>query len=374
MSLRPYLPLVAAAALVAGAASTPVRAAELSIGVPIAQAGVYAFVGNPGLKAMKQAAEESNAAGELGANKIKLIVEDDNSDRGQAITLANRMIRGDQVIALVGAAGTTPALAIAGVANDQKVPMIAMATSPAVTQAGKYSYHVMAGPTLQIDRITSYAFERFKPKTVATIGARDNEGATAQARRAREWLTGKTNVLPEESVLGSDTDFTPLVTKLAAVQPDMVFVSLFEASAAGLVVQARQMGLKSQIVGPTTMVGPGFLRIGGPAVEGVVAPTDYSIDRTDKMNQDFVAGYKKRYGENPDNWAALGYTAMRVVINAIKASGANPTRESVTEQMAKTKDMPSILGTGKYSFDASREPVYDMAILTVKGGKYVLAE
>ncbi len=374
MSLRPFLPLIAAAALGAGAVSGSANAADLVIGVPIAQAGVYAFVGVPGMKGMKQAAEEANDSGELGANKIKLIVEDDNSDRGQSITLANRMIRGDKVLAIVGAAGTTPALALAGVANDQKVPMISMATSPAITQAGKYSYHVMAGPTLQIDRIVSFAFDKYKPKTFASVNARDNEGATVQVKRAREWLQGKVTLLPEESVLGSDTDFTPVVTKLAASQPDMFFIGLFEASSASMAVQARQMGVKSLIVGSTSLVGPGFLRIGGPAVEGVIAPTDYVLERADKLNQDFVAGYKKRYGENPDNWAALGYTSMRVVINAIKASGAEPTRESVTEHMAKTKDMPSVLGTGKYGFDASREPVYDMAILTVKGGKYVPAE
>ncbi len=56
--------------------------------------------------------------------------------------------------------------------------------------------------------------------------------------------------------------------------------------------------------------------------------------------------------------------------SAIRNAGPNPTRESVREAMAKTKDVPVALGGGTYSLDANRIPSYGIRVLQLKGGKY----
>lgn len=63
---------------------------------------------------------------------------------------------------------------------------------------------------------------------------------------------------------------------------------------------------------------------------------------------------------------------MTVVAHALKAAGPNPTRESLRDALAKTKDVPVVIGTGKYSY-VNRIPTYGSTFLMVKDGKFVPA-
>ena len=114
-----------------------------------------------------------------------------------------------------------------------------------------------------------------------------------------------------------------------------------------------------------------FTVIGGKAVEGAIFVADYFPGMQTPENQRFVAAYRKRYNRLPDNGAALGYTAIKIAATAIQAAGAKPTRASIREALAGLKNMPTILGTGQFSFDGNRGAKYNGVILTVKGGKIV---
>ena len=65
---------------------------------------------------------------------------------------------------------------------------------------------------------------------------------------------------------------------------------------------------------------------------------------------------------------------MYVVATGIKNAGANPTRETVRDAVTKTKDVPVVIGSGKYSLDTNRWPLYGISILTVKNGQFVQVE
>ena len=79
------------------------------------------------------------------------------------------------------------------------------------------------------------------------------------------------------------------------------------------------------------------------------------------------------YGTDADNYGAMGYAAMRTTAAALKEAGPNPTRDSVRDALAHLKDVPTILGDGKVSYDADRSPHYGMNVLVVKDGQFVLA-
>jgi branched-chain amino acid transport system substrate-binding protein len=116
-----------------------------------------------------------------------------------------------------------------------------------------------------------------------------------------------------------------------------------------------------------------FLRVGGKAVEGAVFFADYFNAVDTPANKTYVAAFKEKYKRAPDNVSALGLTALHVAAAAIKASGPNPTRESIRAALAGIKDFPTILGKGTFSFDANRNPHYGQVILMVKNGDFVIA-
>ena len=82
----------------------------------------------------------------------------------------------------------------------------------------------------------------------------------------------------------------------------------------------------------------------------------------------FTAG-----GTEADNWAAVGYSGIRVALQALKAAGPNPSRDAIRIALSKTKDVPVVVGQAKYSVNADRIPYSGMSVMQVKNGKFVIA-
>ena len=371
-----FLTRIALAGLTAGAFAFPAAAQEIPIGVPMALTGPYAFVGVPIRNGIVLALEEANAANTLGA-KIRIIGEDTASDKGQAISLTNRLASVDKVLMMLGPTSSIEGTAAAPVANDLKLPMFTSAVSADVLKAGPWSYKVTASPRDIMAELGHYATGKLNVKKVAYVFNRDNDGFVAQKNIIRDVMkeAGAVNVA-EEGILGSDTDFTALATKLAGAGADAIFVASPAEQGANVVIQARQAGLpdKTVILAPPSMASQAFIKAGGKAIEGAVLVADYFEGSATSQNRAFVEAYKARYKSSPDNWAAVGYTLGTVAVQVLKAAGPNADREKVRAAFASIKDVPTVLGTGTYSFDSNRAPQYGAAIITVKNGQFAMVK
>jgi len=352
------------------------RAEDVTIGAPLSMSGTYGYIGPDVQRGMQLAADQINAGHEIGANRtLKLDIGDDASDRNQAITLVNRWGHGDAV-AIAGPNSTVTALAVAPVANDLKIPMLSIAVSSAVTKAGPWSYHVMAPPNLLMTALAKYIIDKLKPRTVMTVHGRDNEGAVAQIKVARDYMAGKVTLLPEESALMSETDFSALATKIVDRKPDVVMIAMADANAASLIVQCRQAGLDEHtiFVGNNATASPSYIRIGGPAVEGsYMAADSFTQARRDTLATKFMADYQQRFSAPPSQWSAMGYTIVQVLARAMAGIDGPVTRDLVRDGIGRVHGFETVLGSSDFGFDAAREPTYEPLVLTVKNGAFQLA-
>ncbi len=356
---------------------TPIaRAEDVTIGAPLSMSGTYGYIGPDVQRGMLLAVDQINAAHEIGANRtLKIDVGDDASDRNQAITLVNRWGRGD-TIAIAGPNSTVTALAVAPVVNDLKIPMLSIAVSSAVSKAGPWSYHVMAPPNLLMTALAKYVIDKLKPHTVMTVHGRDNEGAVAQIKAARDYMTGRVALLPEESALMAETDFSALATKIVDRKPDVVMIAMADANAASLIVQCRQAGLDEHtiFVGNNATASPSYIRIGGPAVEGSYMAADSFVQaRRDPLATKFMADYRQRYDAAPSQWSAMGYTLIRVLARAMTGIDGPLTRDAVRDGIGRVRGFDTVLGSSDFSFDPAREPTYEPLVLTVRNGAFQLA-
>ncbi|UUZ62821.1 ABC transporter substrate-binding protein [Polaromonas sp. P1-6] len=156
---------------------------------------------------------------------------------------------------------------------------------------------------------------------------------------------------------------------------DCVFISATAPQGANVILQLRQAGLdpKTKVIGHVTLISPQFVQRGGKAVEGAYVMGDWLAGGMNDFGRAFARDFKAKYKTDADGWAAIGYSGMRVAINAIKNAGPSPTREAVRTALAKTKDVPVVIGQGKYSLDEQRVPFSGMNVLQVKDGQFVLA-
>ena len=366
-----FLALAAGLAL----ASQVAQAADRKIVILQALTGGAAFVGVPASEGMKFAADELNAKNFLGADKIVFEVADSASARPQAMAAVTRYAADPSVLFILGPTTAPEAIPSAGVANDAKIGMKAMTNAVALLNAGPWGFISAQPPVITMPQLGDYAMDVVKVKACATVRFTDNEAYVDLERIFVEHTEKRgMKIVDRTGIKQADSDFSTVATRIVAAKPDCVMLFTLGPSGANMAIQLKQAGLPASVklIGQTGLSSPQLIEIGGAAVEGLVFNSDWTPGGNSPSGQAFAAAYKAKTGKEADNWAALGYSYMTVVASAIKAAGPNPTRESIRDALAKTKDVPVVIGTGKYSY-VNRIPTYGSTFLMVKDGKFVPA-
>lgn len=350
---------------------------EIIVGVQLPLTGpVATWAGVPPRGAIELAVDEINQSGELGSHKIRMILQDMASDKNQAITLANQFIKRDNVSLIIGPSTTPFAAAAAPVANEEKTPMIALAASDSITKTGPYIFKMITSAGPDMADLSNFVVTKIKPKNYVTIYNRDNDAYVEYNKLMRGHLE-KSGIKPlaEESTLASETDFTALASKLVQLNPEAIFIAMVAEQAANIIIQARQAGLseKVKLFGLGGGIYPQYAKIGGKAVDGTYYISHYHVGTPGALNKKFVDSYRARFNRDPDEFTAFAYGAVKVAGKAIvDANGGD--REKIRSALANIKDVPTVLGTGKFTFDADRAPLYGSVILQIKNGASVLAD
>ena len=366
--------VVAATALAASVTLGSAAAQEIKLGVVLSNTGTFAFVGAPVINAIKLAHEEMTASGFFGATKVTLMVEDNRSDKQEALTLINRMATRDNALMVIGPVSTGEAMAAAPMAVELKIPLFTTATAPDVLKAGPWIFKSTETAEQYMTPLGRFVAEKAKPKSCVFVFIRDNEGYVRQKDILRDVMKeGGVAVAGEESILAADSDFTALATKIVASKADCIYLGTPPEQGANIVIQARQAGMPANtlLVGNTGMASARYVSAGGKLVDGTLLPAEFVPSGINDLGRKFIESYTKKYGNPPDSWAAVGYSMMLVAANAIKNAGPNPSREAVRDAMAKTQNLPVVIGQGTFSLDENRIPHFGAAILQIKDGKWV---
>jgi branched-chain amino acid transport system substrate-binding protein len=366
---------IAVAAALSAAATTGF-AADRKIVILQALTGGAAFVGVPAADGMKFAIDELNAKKFLGNDRIVYEVADSASARPQAMAAVTRYAADPAVLFIMGPTTAVEAIPAAGVANDARIPMKAMTNAVAMLNAGPWGFISAQPPVITMPQLGDYVMDKIKPKTCATIRFTDNEAYVDLERIFVEHTQPKgLKVVDRSGIKQADSDFSAVATRIIAAKPDCVMLFTLGPVAANLAIQLKQNGLPAttRLIGQTGLASPQLVSIGGPAVEGIVFNSDWTPGGNSASGKAFAAAYKAKTGKDADNWAALGYSYVQVMATAIKAASPNPTREKIKDAMHKTKDVPVVVGDGKYSY-INRIPTYGSTFLQVKGGQFVSVE
>lgn len=364
----------AAAAIVIGLASGAAQAEEFVVSAAKSVTGTYAFVGAPQVDSIKLAVDQINETKFLGeGNTIKLIINDDASDRGQHFALLNRAAIQEKALMFLGTANSSIGIAIAPVVNNEhSIPYFATASTTVPFQAGPWWFKVSGDAKASVMPVAEYAAEKGNLKRPIIIYARDNEGHTANMKVFKEHMISKGHTfVAEESILITDTDFAALATKVAAQNPDSVWLGVNAVQAANVVIQLRQAGVDKNIkFFGTAGLGDDYRKAGGEAVNNTYYSQDYFVEDPAPENQAYVKAFTAKYGVPPDNFGTLGYTEMWLTAHAIKSCiPKEVTRLCVADALRSMKDVPILLGDKKWSLGPDRVPTYKQRVFLIKDGK-----
>jgi len=369
--------LIAGTILLATGGLAYAQGKEIPVGVFNSLTGTYAFGGVPIQNGMKLALEEANAAGLPGGNKFKVIEGDEAGDKGQAINLVNQFVRRDNVMLILGPTISSVALGAAPVANELKVPILAIGSSPGIIATGPWAFKIQATPVDIMGFLGKLAVESLGVKNIILLHDQSNDGYIGQKNALSEYLTkAGAKVVADEKFVSSESNFLALATKVATTPTDAIFIAAPAEVAANLILQIRQAGLdpKVKFIGPSTFGSASFIKAGGKAVEGTYIVSDYSPANPSPMNLAFVKAYQAKYSMPPDNWAGMGYALGQVAVQAVKNAGPAPDRTKIRDELAKLNKVPMVMGNGTWSVDAARNPSYGGVLLQVKNGTFASAQ
>ena len=339
----------------------------IKVGANFELTGNVANYGNATLEGLQLAIDEANEAGGINGKKIELVSVDDKSEAAESINAATKLISDDDVKVIVGPATTGLVLAETQTATDAKVPIIApCATSPEATvENGKVKPYVFRSCFIdpqQGEVMATFAAKELKAKT-AVIYVDNSADYSKNLKEKFEAAGGK--VVMEEAFLQKDQDFKATLTKLKTANADVMFVPAYYEEVGKIVKQAREMGINSAILGTDGWDDTKVVDIAGAdALNNTFFSTHYS--EKDAEVQGFIEAYKKKYNHAPNVFAALGYDAGKMLVDALKRAGSSDT-EKIREALEATKDLK--VGTGTISMDKNHNPIKTAVILEMKNGE-----
>jgi branched-chain amino acid transport system substrate-binding protein len=360
------LAAIAFLAAACGGRSTSESGKTLVVGSVLSQTGPAAAYGSDADKGARLALETLTA--EKLPFKVQYISQDDKSDKTEAAKVAQTLIDADHVNVILGPAISPSALSVGKLAEERRIPMVG--TSPTLddvtassTYDRKYVFRVCFNDSFQGKALARFTAESLGKKSAAIIYDKTlpySIGLAKTFREVFEQLGGK--VKYEESYSVQDTDYSTLIDKVAAFDVDVLFIPGWDENVGPMLKQAGNRWDKFILLGGDAWPTHRLLDLAGGNIKNAYALSHFIPEDPSPEVQQFDAAYRKKYGELPSPFAALGHDAMVLIVDAAKRS-ASLDGPSLRDALASTKDLKAVTGT--LSFDDKRNPQKEAVILKI---------
>jgi len=353
-------------------AAAPAPSDTILIGHVASLTGEQATFGESTDNAIKLAIAEANAAGGVKGKKLTLKTYDDQGKPEEAAVAATRLVVQDKVAVLLGEVASSRSLAMAPIADNNKVPMISpTSTNPRVTKDGDktrpYVFRVCFIDPFQGTVMAKFASENLKLKSVAVLRDVGNDYSVGLAdffEKKFKDMGGK--IVADESFKAGDQDFKAQLTAIKQKSPQMIYVPAYYTDVALIGRQARELGLKVPLAGGDGWDSSKLYEIAQGALDGSYFSNHYTDENPAPVIQNFVKKYKETYGTVPDALAALGYDAANVAIDAMKRA-KDLSGPSLRDAIEQTKGFQGV--AGNITLDADHNAVKSAVVIGIKQNK-----
>jgi branched-chain amino acid transport system substrate-binding protein len=363
--MKKWLVFVCLCALAVGCKKGGQEAEVIRIGAAGPLTGDLAVFGADQVNGMKLAVEEWNAKGGVLGKKIVLVEGDDQRDPKQAVSAANKLVN-EKVAGVVGHFNSNCSIPASEVYNKAGIPQISHgSTNPQYTDRGFTATFRVCGRDDQQGKVSAaYAVNILKVKKIAVIHDKTTYGQ-GLADEFKKGVGDKAAVVLYEGITTGDKDYSPVVTKVKALNPDLVFFGGLYVEGGLLIKQFKAVGGTAPFIGGDGIMSEELVKIGGPATEGTLAtfgPDTKEVPSAKGFNEN----YRKKYGE-PGVYSVYAYDATNILLQAIQKSGGVDGKQLAAA--IRAIDYNGALG--HIQFDAKgdvKESPY--VVWKVEGGKF----
>ncbi len=316
-------------------------AAEVRIGSVVGVTGANASTASDGIQLVQGYLEMINDRGGIHGNVLKRVLKDDQYDPRKTAALVEEVIVRDKVVALLNGVGTANTIAImrSGVLNRYKVPLVGVFSgADAIRGPGsEMIFHTRPSYTDEVMKISRLA-STLGLKRVAVLHQDDNFGAGINAALERAAAEYGFEIIKKAPYKADEKDFSTHAQAIIASRPQAIFLmGLPEAVFRFMSVYDAPMGAAQiytlSFVPPKMLVDiVGVKRARGVGITQVVPnPNSAALGLAREFQAFLASPYGKGIQSNALNFEV--FLNVRLVVEAIRMAGPNPTPEKVTRAL-----------------------------------------
>ena len=374
----------------------------VKIAVDLPVSGGDAADGIPTRNGMKLAIDQANKAGGVTLDgkpyTIEMYALDDvppggqAHDPGQGSKNADSFVADNDVMVMLGpfnssvAKAMMPKLNTAGLCNISPANTNETLTKPKLNGAdnpdiknyrptGKVTYfRVVTTDDVQGPATADYVYNKLGFKKGYILDDTETYGKGIADNFEKQFKTDGGTVLGHEGVPKGTTDYSSILTKIAATNPDFLYYG--GTSSNNIPLARKQMkanGLDIPLVGGDGIVDGEYLKVAGPDAAGsygsVAAVNVETLDEAKQFIADYkAAGFKEEMGA----YSGPGYETASIAIDAMKRAGKKD-REAICQALRETKDFKGVLGTT--TFDENGDTTNKViSFYEAKDGKWTFVD
>lgn len=291
--------------------------------------------------AMQMRIDEANAAG-IHGRKLRLVTEDNGSQPQMAVRAVQKMIRSDQVFALVNPFGSGTNAATVKMATDAGVVVFAPWAASAVIQRVSGNSPLLFTTIQNYDTTTAagldWAINNWGAKRIGVIYQEGPLGELMRAGINTAMQKNNLAVAAEAAYKVGDIDFSSQVARMRAANVDLIFSGTVIRETVGVMSEVKKLNwsdvkVLTGIPGRSSIV----TNLGKDTVEGLYGIGGWRLhdpnNASDPEAKKFFADYKNQFGHDADENAANAYSYMSWFIDGLQAAGPDLTAQTFSEAM-----------------------------------------
>ena len=374
--------LVAGTALALGALGA-FAADPIKIGSVLSVTGPAAFLGDPELKTLQLYVDDLNKKGGVLGRQLQLVHYDDGSDANKANSFTKRLIEDDKVDVLVGGTTTGATMSSVPLAEKAGIPFISLAGAVVIVEPVKK----WVFKTPHTDRMAAEkVFEDMKKRGLTKVALlSETSGFGASGKKETEAVAGKYGItlVANETYGPKDTDMSPQLTKIKTT-PGIQAVFVFGLGQGPAIVTKnyKQLGITLPLYQSHGVASDEFLKLAGPAAEGVRLPSPAQLipeklpanDPQKPIVTAYDKAYKAAYKTDVSTFGGYAYDGLMLAVDAIKRAGSTD-KAKVRDALEATKGFVATSGTFNMSpTDHMGLDLSAFRLLEVKGGDWSIVQ
>jgi branched-chain amino acid transport system substrate-binding protein len=323
---------------------------DLKFSIPLPLTGPQAKFGEVEKNSYVIAMEEINAAGGIKGKKVVLEFEDSQGKPDISRAIAEKIIDVKKQPVIFGEYSSSCSKAIAPVAEERKIPYLVVtgATDDITQQNYKYVFRMNPTNAYYSSGMISFFKEVVKPTSIAILYESSDFGTSGAEDMVKQAEKFPMKVLVKEKYEKGAVDFKPILSKVKAARPDVIYMVSYVMDAALLMKQIKELRIDAKLFagGAAGFAIPEFIDSAKEAAEHVVTATLWSPQVTYPGAKEFAEKYKKLYKDYPSYHGAEAYSALYIikdVLNRAKSMAPDDIRVAM-----KPTNMTTAFGPIKF--------------------------